>query len=65
MVVESVVICQMKIDMRIPGSRVKVHSNLFDAMKQVGIYLENIAKTVADVQPFEAVENGTETENKI
>ena len=31
----------------------KVHSNLFDSLKKIGVYLGNIAKTVADTSPFE------------
>ncbi|MCD4792104.1 MAG: Na/Pi cotransporter family protein [Bacteroidales bacterium] len=35
----------------------KVHSDLFDALRQITMYLENIAGTVADASPFEYAEN--------
>ena len=37
----------------------KVHSELFDSLKQIGVYLENIAKTIAETSPFGYV-NGDE-----
>ncbi len=30
----------------------QIHTDLFDALKQISIYLENIAKTVAETAPF-------------
>jgi len=31
----------------------KVHIDLFDSLKQIGVYLENMAKTIAETSPFE------------
>ncbi len=33
----------------------KVHIDLFDSLKQIGVYLENIAKTIAETSPFGSV----------
>jgi len=35
----------------------KVHSDLFDAFKQISMYLSNIAGTIAKVSPFEKTED--------
>ncbi len=33
----------------------KLHVDLFDYLKQIGVYLENIAKTVAETSPFDEI----------
>ncbi len=45
----------------------KVHVDLFDNLKQVGMHLENIAKTIANTSPFKSIlddNNIDDNENK-
>ncbi len=37
----------------------KLHSNIFDSLKKIGVYLGNIARTVADTSPFDNNEINT------